>query len=270
MPAMETFSSGGFKIAYDDIAPAAPPAGTVVLVHGFATNRAENWQRLGWYTAFGRRGYRVLAFDHRGHGESDKPHDPAAYGRANMAGDIIALMDHLGVGQADLMGYSMGARLSLDVALNHPSRVANLMLGGIGGQMLPGAVHKPPASPMTMAQAMQTPDPASIADPTMKGFRQFADQQGDDRLALAACSQGQGTPLDVGALQSLDMPVLVVAGSRDQLAGDPQALADAIPGAKSVTLPGCDHFSAIPHALYKAAVFDFLDGWLEEMPEHLR
>ena len=267
---METFSSGGFKIAYDDIAPSAPAAGTVVLVHGFATNRAENWQRLGWYTAFGRRGYRVLAFDHRGHGESDKPHDAEAYARSAMAGDILALMDHVGVGQADLMGYSMGARLSLEAALNHPDRVSNLMLGGIGGRMLPGAEREAPASPMTMAEAMRIEDPSQITDATMRGFRQFADQQGDDRLALAACSQGQGAPLDLDALWGLNLPVLVVAGARDHLAGDPQALADAIPGAKSVTLPGCDHFSAIPHALYKAAVFDFLDGWLEDLPEHLR
>ena len=267
---METFTSGGFKIAYDDIAPASPPAGTVILVHGFATNRAENWQRLGWYTAFGRRGFRVVAFDQRGHGESEKPHDPLAYDRAAMVGDIVALLDHLDIGRADLMGYSMGARLSLEAALNHPSRVANLLLGGIGGQMLPGAERKAPASPMTMAEAMQAEDPASITDPTMKGFRQFADQQGDDRLALAACSQGQGAPVDIAVLQGLFVPTLVVAGSRDHLAGDPQALADAIPGAKSVTLQGCDHFSAIPHALYKAAVFDFLDGWLEDMPEHLR
>jgi pimeloyl-ACP methyl ester carboxylesterase len=270
--AMETFSSGGLKIAYDDIAPHGPANGTVVLVHGFATNRDENWKRLGWYTAFARKGYRVLAFDHRGHGESDKPHEAAAYARDAMAGDILGLMDHVGVGQADVMGYSMGARLSLEAALSHPDRVTNLILGGIGGRMLPGGEEgqAAPTSTMTMSQAMEAEDPSVITEPTLKGFRQFADQQGEDRLALAACSKGQGAPVDVDRLSSLSMPVLVVAGTRDQLAGDPQRLADAIPGAKCVSLPGCDHFSAIPHALFKAAVFDFFDGWLEEMPEHLR
>ncbi|MGE5501025.1 MAG: alpha/beta fold hydrolase [Ignavibacteriales bacterium] len=63
------------------------------------------------------------------------------------------------------------------------------------------------------------------------------------------------------------MPVLVVAGARDVLAGDPQGLADYIQGGKSVTLPGCDHFNAIPHALLKAAVFDFLDGMMEDFPQ---
>ena len=114
-----------------------------------------------------------------------------------------------------------------------------------------------------MAEALTTDDPGSITDPTLRGFRQFADNQGEDRLALAACSQGRGGAAGADAIWGLNVPTLIVAGSRDELAGDPQALADAIPGAKSVTLPACDHFSAIPHALFKAAVFDFLEGWEE-------
>jgi pimeloyl-ACP methyl ester carboxylesterase len=271
MRAMETFSSGGFKIAYDDIAPPGQAQGTVVLVHGFATNRTENWKRLGWYTAFERKGFRVVALDHRGHGESEKPHDPAAYDRGAMAQDVLNLMDHLGLGRVELMGYSMGAHLSLAIARDHPDRVANLIVGGIGGRMLPGAPPREGPMPnMTLPEALAVDDPAKISDPTMKGFRLFADQQGDDKEALAACSQGRGGGITPEELGRLRVPTLVVAGSWDQLAGDPQALADAIPGAKAVTLPGVDHFSAIPHALYKAAVFDFLEGWMDEMPEHLR
>ena len=260
---MATFTSGGLVLAYDDIQPAGEAAGTVLLVHGFATSRAENWRRLGWYGAFERKNYRLVAFDLRGHGESEKPHDPAAYGREALVADIVGLMDHLGLGLVDLMGYSMGARLSLQVAAAHPDRVANLIVGGIGGRML-----QPPPTPapgaMTMAEAMRAEDPEAITEKTLKGFRLFADQQGEDRLALAAFSQGRGEATDAGELAAITAPTLVVAGSRDEMAGDPQALADAIPGAKSVTLPACDHFSAIPHALFKAAVFDFLEGWLEE------
>ena len=259
---MATFTSGGLALAYDDIQPAGEAAGTVLLVHGFATSRAENWRRLGWYGAFERKNYRLVAFDLRGHGESEKPHDPAAYGREALVADIVGLMDHLGLGRVDLMGYSMGARLSLQVASAHPDRVANLIVGGIGGRML-----QPPPTPapgaMTMAEAMRAEDPEAITEKTLKGFRLFADQQGEDRLALAAFSQGRGEATDAGELAAITAPTLVVAGSRDEMAGDPQALADAIPGAKAVTLPACDHFSAIPHALFKAAVFDFLEGWLE-------
>jgi pimeloyl-ACP methyl ester carboxylesterase len=258
---MATFQSGGLTLAYDDITPAGALIGTVVLVHGFATNRDENWRRLGWLGALERKGYRAVALDLRGHGESDKPHDPALYGRDLMASDIVALIDHLELGRVDLMGYSMGAHLSLAVALDAPSRINNLILGGVGGRLLTGASIS--AGDMTMAEALTTEDPASITDPTLRGFRQFAENQGEDRVALAACSEGRVGPSQVDALWGLAAPTLVVAGSRDELAGDPQALADAMPGAKAVTLPACDHFSAIPHALFKAAVFDFLEGWEE-------
>ena len=256
---MAGFQSGGFNLAYDDIGDGA--AGTIVLVHGFATNREENWRRLGWYGALERKRWRFIALDLRGHGQSDKPHDPAAYDRADMAGDILALIDHLGLGQVDLMGYSMGSHLAIAVALAQPSRILNLILGGVGARMITGSTLA--AGGMSMAQALRTDDPATVTEPTLKGFRRFAENQGEDRLALAACSEGRGGAITAEALGGLTVPTLVVAGSRDEIAGDPQTLADAIPGAKAVSLPACDHFSAIPHALYKAAVFDFLEGWLD-------
>jgi pimeloyl-ACP methyl ester carboxylesterase len=259
---MATFHSGGLTLAYDDITPSGgATAGVVLLAHGFATSRAENWRRLGWYGAFERKGYRILALDMRGHGESEKPHDPNVYGRDELVGDLVRLMDHAGVERADLMGYSMGARLSLQMALAHRDRIGNLIVGGVGGRMF----EPPPAQApkMTMAEAMRAADPETITEKTMKGFRLFAEQQGEDRLALAAFTEGRNLALGKDDIASITAPTLVVAGQRDEMAGDPQALADVILGAKAVTLPACDHFSAIPHALYKAAVFDFLEGWLE-------
>ena len=261
---MATFRSGGLDLAYDDIAPQGPLLGTVVLVHGFATNRAENWRRLGWLASLERKGYRAVALDLRGHGESALPHDPAAYARAEMAADIVGLIDHLELGRVSLLGYSMGAHLSLAVALDAPSRVENLILGGVGERMVTGAPLS--KTEMTMAQALTAPDPAVIDDKTLRGFRLFAESQGEDLQALAACSQGAGAPLDLDGLWGLGLPTLVVSGGRDDISGDPQVLADAIAGAKCVSLPNCDHFTAIPHALFKAAVFDFLEGWDEAPP----
>ena len=148
---MNTFSSGGLNLVFDDIAGAG--AGTVVLVHGFATSAEENWRRLGWYGAFERRGARVVALDLRGHGRSDKPHNSNAYGVEAMAADVVALMDHLHIGRADLMGYSLGARLAAAAAAAHPDRVANLILGGVGERLLEPREVEPGA--MTMAQAMR-------------------------------------------------------------------------------------------------------------------
>src|SRR5258708_7836273 len=260
---MAYFTRGGVRLAYDDIRPPADEAGIVLLVHGFATNRDENWRRLGWMTAFERKGWRTVALDLRGHGESDKPHDLAPYDRDAMAGDIVPLMDPLDLRRVDLMGYSMGAHLALAAALGQPDRVANLVLGGIGKRGSQQSSAAPQAR-MTMSEAMRAENVSAITDATLRGFRQFAENQGEDRLALAACSEGAGRPIELADLGQLAMPVLVVAGALDEIAGDPHAVADAIPGAKCVVIPGCHHFSAIPDALYKAAVFDFLEGWRDE------
>jgi pimeloyl-ACP methyl ester carboxylesterase len=251
---MTAFRSGDLEIAYDDIGTGRP----VVLVHGFASNRAENWRRVGWYGAFERRNIRVTALDCRGHGESAKPHDPSAYSRAAMVGDIFALLDHLGVARCDLMGYSMGARLALAAALQAPERVSLLILGGVGDKLFE---PRPGGNPM--AEAMEAADPQSISDPMLGSFRRFADEQGEDRLALAALTRAQDEPFIREDVSKLAVETLVVAGVHDDLAGDPKRLAAPIPAARAVSLPGCDHFSTIPHALFKACVFDFLDGTLE-------
>ena len=253
---MSIFQSDGLAIAYDYIGPR--DGRPIVLVHGFSSNRSENWKRLGWYAAFERKGYRIIALDCRGHGESAKPHDPQAYSRDAMVGDIVRLMDHLGVTRADLMGFSMGARLALATALAHPARIDHLVLGGVGGR-----IFEPSADPGAMTEAMLAEDPETISEPLLRSFRHFADEQGEDRRALAACSQNRGDTVTPGMLAALNIPTLVVAGVRDALAGDPEELAAAIAGARAVTLPGCDHFSAIPHALFKANVFDFLDDVMD-------
>ena len=249
-------ASDGVEIAYDDVGPReGRPA---LLIHGFASNRHEGWKRTGWYAAFERRGQRLVAFDLRGHGESGKPHDPAAYGPERLVADVIELMDHLSLTTVDLFGYSMGARVALASAAAHPQRFTHLILGGAGAQAL-----QPSGSGEVMAQAMETDDPATISAPILRSFRQFADEQGEDRLALAALVRGKSASVDPEVRFALTMPVLVAAGSRDVLAGDPQALADLLGAARAVAIPGCDHFGAIPHALLKAAVFDFLDGMLD-------
>mgnify|MGYP001240470113 CR=1 FL=1 len=259
---MPTATLNGVEIAYDDIAPPGPAERTILLLHGFASNRNEGWRRTGWHQALGRRGFRVIAMDQRGHGESVKSHDPADYGREKLAADAVALIDHLGVGRPEVFGYSMGTRTAMQMAIDAPDRVNNLMLGGVGGKLFDPPRENPHGE--SIVTAMRAEDPAAIKTEFLRSFRQFADEQGEDREALAAFSQAQSPPLDREALGRLDMPVLVVAGSGDDLAGSPENLARIFPYGRGVTLPGCDHFSAIPHASLKATVLDFLDGMLDD------
>jgi len=265
---MASFTHDGVDLAYDDIAPAGGAGRTILLLHGFTSNRNEGWRRTGWYGAFERRGMRVIALDQRGHGESAKLYDPEAYGRDKLATDALALLDHLAVEHADVFGYSMGTRTAMQMAIDAPQRISNLILGGIGGKLM-----DPPAAREgnPMAEAMLAEDPETISRPMLRSFRQFADEQGEDRKALAAFLQASNPPLDFEALRGFPAPVLVVAGQRDEGAGDPEDLARLFPHGHGVTVVGCDHFSAIPHALTKAAVFDFLDGMLDEdFPDSFR
>lgn len=253
---MATMTLDGVEIAYDDAG--AQELRCVVLVHGFSSNRHEGWKRTGWYAALDQRRERRIALDLRGHGESARPHDPDFYAHRALSDDIIRLMDARGVGRASLIGYSLGARLALGAAIDHPDRFEHLVLGGVGVTLL-----DPPrgGDPMVAAMTAETAD--DIPDPLLRSFRQFADEQGEDRLALAASSQGEGRAFAQEDLARVRTPTLVVAGARDHLAGAAEGLADLIPGAHAATLPGCDHFSAIAHAFFKGKVFDFLDGWLD-------
>jgi pimeloyl-ACP methyl ester carboxylesterase len=249
---MALLTINGLSLAYDDVGPRS--ASPVVLLHGFSSNRNENWRRVGWLGAFERRRMRAIAFDLPGHGESDKPHDPAAYRTDVLVADLVAALDALAIPSSTLMGFSMGARLALATALAQPERFDRLILGGVGGRMF-----EPPPAGNPMAEAMEADTIDQISEPLLKSFRMFADEQGEDRKALAACARARAGGVQKETLARVRVPVLVVAGAQDELAGNPDDLAAEFPAGRSVTLPGCNHFSAIAHALFKAAVFDFLE-----------
>ena len=139
---MHSFSSDGVRIAYIDVAPQGGPEADrgepILLIHGFASNHAVNWVNTMWVTALSRAGRRVIALDNRGHGKSEKLYDPAAYDSYIMAEDAIRLLDHLDIARADVMGYSMGARISAHLALVHSERVRALLLGGLGIHLVEG------------------------------------------------------------------------------------------------------------------------------------
>src|SRR5262245_27067398 len=112
---VQTFVSDGIRLAFIDEGAGEP----VLLIHGFASSVRHNWVEPGWMSFLTREGFRVVAFDNRGHGESDKLYDRTLYGAPLMAEDVRRLMDHLAIPRADVMGYSMGARITAFLALAH-------------------------------------------------------------------------------------------------------------------------------------------------------
>lgn len=225
----------------------------IVLVHGFASNKEVNWGFPGWVTTLTRAGRRVIALDNRGHGQSTKLYDPAAYHSAMMAEDLRALLDHLGLHRADIMGYSMGARNTAFLALAHPERVRSVVFGGLGCHLVEGG-----GLSETIAQALEAPSLAEVSDPTGRTFRAFAEQTRSDLRALAACIRGSRQTLTRAEVGRIATPVLVAVGSKDEIAGSPEHLAALIPGAQVLVIPGRDHQRSVGDRVFKAGVLDFL------------
>ena len=251
---MRQFSSDGVHIAYIDVPPEGHDRGEpILLVHGFASNHRVNWVNPRWVQTLTRAGRRVVALDNRGHGESQKLYAPHDYRSDLMARDAANLLEHLGIGRADVMGYSMGARISAFLALARPERVRSLILGGLGDRLVHGA-----ALPVGIAEAMEAPSLGDLSDPMQRMFRAFADQTKSDRAALAACIRGSRQSLTPGGVGRIAQPTLVAVGTRDVIAGDPRKLAALMPNAAALDIPGRDHNVAVGDKVFKAGVLAFL------------
>jgi pimeloyl-ACP methyl ester carboxylesterase len=246
---MPNFTHDGVEIAYLDEGEGEP----IVLIHGFASNKEVNWVGPGWVTTLTRAGRRVIALDNRGHGQSTKLYDPAAYHSSIMASDALALIEHLGLPRADVMGYSMGARNTAFLALAHPERTRSAVLGGLGSRLVEGV-----GLPDTIADALEAPAGTVISDPVAYLFRAFGEQTKSDLRALAACLRGSRQMLSRAEVGQIAVPLLVAVGSTDPIAGSPEELAALIPGAKALVIPGRDHMLAVGDRTYKAGVLDFL------------
>ncbi len=246
---MPRFMHDDVEIAFLDEGEGEP----IVLVHGFASNKDVNWVFPGWVTTLRRAGRRVIALDNRGHGQSSKLYDPAAYHSSIMADDVRALLDHLGLQRADVMGYSMGARNTAFLALAHPERVRAAVFGGLGFHLVEGGGRSE-----TIAQALEAPSLADVSDPTGRTFRAFAEQTRSDLRALAACIRGSRQRLTRAEVGQIAVPVLVAVGGNDDIAGSPEQLAVLIPEGQALVIPGRDHQRSVGDRVFKAGVLDFL------------
>ena len=246
---MPRFSHEGIELAYLDEGEGDP----VLMIHGFASTKEVNWAYPGWVAALRRAGRRAIAIDNRGHGESQKLYDPALYHTALMAEDARALLDHLAIARADIMGYSMGARITAFLALQHPDRVRSAILGGLGIKLVDGV-----GLPESIADALEAPSLADVTDPTGRTFRSFAEQTKSDRRALAACIRGTRQTLSRDEVARIRVPMLIAVGSKDAVAGAAQPLAALIQGARAIDLPDRDHMLAVGDKVFKAEVEKFL------------
>ncbi|PZO80497.1 MAG: alpha/beta hydrolase [Mesorhizobium amorphae] len=248
----QVFTSEGLDLAFSDPFPEAGRE-PVLLVHGFASSAQVNWLAPGWVETLGRAGYRPIAFDHRGHGQSAKPRVAEAYAPERMAADTVALLDHLGLPRAHFFGYSMGARVSVFAALLYPARVFSLILGGLGIGLVEGVGDWDP-----IADALLAPDASALPPGRPKMFRTFADQTRSDREALALCIATSRTLVSEADAAGIAQPTLIGVGTRDDIAGSAQALAALMPNAQAFSIEGRDHMLAVGDRTFKARALEFL------------
>lgn len=242
------FDSDGVRIHYEVNGPEL--GHPIVLVHGFASDYRLNWVGTRWQETLSNAGFRVIGIDCRGHGHSDKPHEEDAYRVATMAGDVVRLLDEVGVQKAAYLGYSMGARIGLEVILDHPARITRAVLGGIGAS---GAIDHS----RQIAHAFRIGEPTD--DPIAQTFYKFASARpSNDMQALAACMAGLRPEAHPDRLARIGTPILVVVGDRDDIARGAPELVEMIPTARLVTIPNRDHLSAVPAREFKQAALEFL------------
>jgi pimeloyl-ACP methyl ester carboxylesterase len=249
---MPTVHSGGVPIHYEVSGQGLP----IVLVHGFSSSFERDWRRTGWVDFHVREGRRVIGLDCRGHGKSGKPHSPEAYAGNQIPDDVLAVMDAAGIERADIMGYSMGALVTLNLLARRPERFASAVAGGTG-------LPRPSTDPQQrekLAAALEAADPATISDPAALRFRQAVEGRGNDLAALAAFQRSERTQADRAALERLDLPLLVVVGADDEAVASARELAEIVSGAELIILAGEDHQGVLRAEAHKQAVGRFLRG----------
>lgn len=250
---MTRFSSDGVELAYLDERPPEAKDTPVLLIHGFASNVPTNWIDTGWVATLRQAGYRVVAFDNRGHGASEKLYALEDYGAPLMAEDARRLLDHLTIPRAHIIGYSMGARIAAFLALAHPERVQSLVFGGLGINMVRGMAGTGP-----IAHALEAAHVDDVKSQAARTFRVFAEQTKSDLKALAACIRSARAPITAEAVSQLRAPVLVAVGENDVVGGSATDLAKLIPAAEAFVIAGREHMKAVGDRTFKDAALAFL------------
>ncbi len=248
LPIHRFASFDGTELAYREMGEGRP----IVLIHGFFSTAMVNWVRYGHAAKIAAKGYRVIMPDLRGHGDSAKPHEAAAYPPDALADDGFALIEHLGLADYDLGGYSLGGRTTMRM-LARGAKPGRAIVSGMG---LDGIVNTAGRGRhfrniLTNLGSFERGSPEWMAEAFLKTV------QGDPVALLHVLDTFVDTPRE--AVEAIDLPVLVLAGVDDHDNGSAEALAELLPLGKHRTMPG-NHMSAVTRPELGDVIADFLPG----------
>ena len=249
---MPTLTVGGVRLHYEVRGRGRP----VLLLHGFSSSYRGTWENTGWVDVLVEHGYRTIGFDARGHGRSDKPHDPAAYVSDLLVADALAVLDAVEVPSADLLGYSLGGGVALGLAAAEPGRVRSAAVGGVGDAALDRLADR--AELAAIADALDPELGETVASPQALRLRENALRSGNDLRALAAFMRnGRGWPGGVRDLGPIAAPVLLVVAEDDQYMRGHRELVARVQPVEVLELTGRDHHTALREPAFRKAVLEF-------------
>jgi len=239
-------ASDGVELAYHEVGQGRP----AILLHGLFSDAHMNWIKFGHAERIAREGFRVIMPDHRAHGRSGKPHDPAAYGPGVLARDVRELVEHLRLSDFDLGGFSLGARTTVQ-AIGEGLRPRRAILGGMGLQGLANWQRRK----TFFLEVIDRFDILGRGDPHWLAAQFMKSQKIDRQAARLLLDSFEDVFMDW--LGALTMPVLLVCGDRDEDNGSAQELADQLPDATLAVVPGT-HMSSVTEPMLGEVIANFL------------
>ncbi len=262
------FQSNGVKLNYSDLGN--PQGEPVILVHGFVVNGTLQWTLPGVTKAL-TTDYRVVMFDNRGHGRSDRPHEPGQYGM-EMVHDVARLMDHLKIEKAHIVGYSMGAFICHKFAATYPGRVKSLVLGGAGWlQEGPAteamdAIAESLLTKKSLEPLFRSLHPADALPLEMEDIKRVNSMALliNDPKALSAVAKGmKHLVLTEKEVKGIDQPSLCIVGDRDPLHETVRRLENQRSKLKMVYVKDAHHMNTFNLPIFRQEIVSFLKNTIK-------
>lgn len=251
---MPTLENRSVRIHYEVHGAGHP----VVLLHGGTVSFKHNYADFAWIESLNDSGLQVIGLDFRGHGKSAKPHEVESYGTANLASDVLAVLDQLSLARVSLVAYSIGTAVALHLLQVAPERFDRAALVATGDGLIGHPPHIFDSILPALKQVLDRDEYPRDLPKHLATYWNFVAATGGDKLALRALAQASYPALSTTDAATITVPTLVVSGQSDMVLGRGPLLAKALGQGQYLEVPGADHFSLAEDASVKAAVAHFM------------
>jgi pimeloyl-ACP methyl ester carboxylesterase len=242
----------GIALHYEVRGTGAP----IVLLHGFTSSFAGNWERRGWVQFLEAHAFQIIGMDLRSHGQTTRVYTPEACTTATLANDVVRLLDHLEIDSAHAFGFSMGGGCALQFAMDYPRRVQRLIVGGFGDAAI-NRFHDPDDVRELAAAFERRPD-EPLRAPDAERIRRSAEAAGNELAALLPFLRIGGWPGGLDYVRDVQAQILILVAEDDQYMGSVDELVRLLPHAEVERMPNADHYTLLDSDAVRERVLRFL------------